>query len=284
MHQVLADAAALHGLRDDHHAQRGVTLPQSQRIAVPTTFNRARRRRLRRARANASPSAVRPLHLVRELPRPGVTVEPAQLHAVRQRRCRARRERNGKRSLDHGISEGTWRSRSCRRSSLRPTAVLGHSWRVPRHLPIQHKFVRTGSTSGRCAAARTQHLRHGAYLTMPVTDPHRIAVPQATTSRAAWCGAARTLEVRPSDARRAALDAADAAVVDEAVQDAHRAWRKTAWATGARVVRVLHRWAALIEAVARARRGGRGLDPPGARCVRATCRSPPKASASSPVR
>ena len=92
---------------------------------------------------------------------------------------------------------------------------------------------------------------------MPAADPHRIDVPQGH-----WIGgrlvrsAARTLEVlRPSDAQPyAALDAADAAVVDEAVQDAHRAWRESTWATGAPRdrARVLRRWADLIEADARA--------------------------------
>ena len=92
---------------------------------------------------------------------------------------------------------------------------------------------------------------------MPEADPHRLDVPQGHYIGGRLVrSAAGTLDVlRPSDGRRyAALDAADAAVVDEAVRNAHRAWRESAWATGAPRdrARVLYRWAELIEADARA--------------------------------
>jgi len=92
---------------------------------------------------------------------------------------------------------------------------------------------------------------------MAEADPHHIDVPQGHYIGGRLVrSAARTLEVvRPSDAQPyAALDAADAAVVDEAVRDAHRAWRESSWATGAPRdrARVLNRWADLIEADARA--------------------------------
>ncbi len=62
----------------------------------------------------------------------------------------------------------------------------------------------------------------------------------------------RGVEVlRPSDAQPyAVLDLGDAETVDNAVRDAQRAWRESAWATGAPRdrARVLRRWADLIEA------------------------------------
>src|SRR4029078_5453729 len=92
---------------------------------------------------------------------------------------------------------------------------------------------------------------------MPEPDPHRLDVPQGHYIGGRLVrSAAGTLDVlRPSDGQRyAALDAAGGAVVDEAAQNAHRAWRESAWATGAPRdrARVLYRWAELIEADPRA--------------------------------
>jgi aldehyde dehydrogenase (NAD+) len=92
---------------------------------------------------------------------------------------------------------------------------------------------------------------------MPDFDPDRIQVPHGHFIGGRLVRThARTLEVlRPSDAKPAsALDAADAATVDEAVRNAHAAWRTSGWADQAprERARVLRRWADLIEADAQA--------------------------------
>jgi aldehyde dehydrogenase (NAD+) len=94
-------------------------------------------------------------------------------------------------------------------------------------------------------------------LAMFAIDPDRIEVPQGHFIGGCLVRTpSHRLEVlRPSDGRPyAALDAADAATVDEAVRDAHRAWRTSGWAVGAPRdrARALHRWADLIEADAQA--------------------------------
>ena len=82
--------------------------------------------------------------------------------------------------------------------------------------------------------------------------PDDITVPQGHFVGGRLVRTAQLIEVvRPSDGQPyAPLDAADAAMVDEAVRDAHRAWRETDWATCAPRdrARVLRRWAELIEA------------------------------------
>lgn len=69
-------------------------------------------------------------------------------------------------------------------------------------------------------------------------------------------GSGKTMEVvRPSDGRAyAALEVADASVVDEAVRNVHRAWQGSEWARCAPRdrARVLRRWADLVEADAQA--------------------------------
>jgi aldehyde dehydrogenase (NAD+) len=87
-------------------------------------------------------------------------------------------------------------------------------------------------------------------------DPDRIDVPQGHFIGGRLVRTPRRIEVeRPSDGRiYASLDAGDAGTVDEAVRDAHRAWRESDWASGAPRdrARVLRRWADLIEADAAA--------------------------------
>jgi aldehyde dehydrogenase (NAD+) len=86
---------------------------------------------------------------------------------------------------------------------------------------------------------------------MLLIDPSRVAVPAAHFIGGRRVPAAEALSVRrPSDGQvHAGLPLADAACVDEAVQDAHRAWTTTDWATRAPRdrARVLRRWADLIE-------------------------------------
>lgn len=86
---------------------------------------------------------------------------------------------------------------------------------------------------------------------MLLIDPSRVAVPAAHFIGGRLVPATESLSVRrPSDGQvHAGLPVADAACVDEAVQDAHRAWTHTDWATRAprERARVLRRWADLIE-------------------------------------
>jgi aldehyde dehydrogenase (NAD+) len=83
-------------------------------------------------------------------------------------------------------------------------------------------------------------------------DPDRIDVPQGHLIGGRLVRTPERIEVaRPSDGSiYASLDAGDARTVDEAVRDAHRAWRESDWASGAPRdrARVLRRWADLIEA------------------------------------
>ncbi|HTN49335.1 MAG TPA: aldehyde dehydrogenase family protein [Burkholderiaceae bacterium] len=90
---------------------------------------------------------------------------------------------------------------------------------------------------------------------MSTALPDRLEVPQGHFIGGRLVRTPQRMEVlRPSDAKPyAALDTADAATVDEAVRDAHRAWREADWSTCAPRDRakVLRRWAELIEADAR---------------------------------
>ncbi len=88
---------------------------------------------------------------------------------------------------------------------------------------------------------------------MPTVDPDRVEVPRGhfIAGRLASTPGRRIEVLRPSDGRPyAALEVADAASVDEAVRDAHRAWRETDWSRRAPRdrARVLRRWADLLEA------------------------------------
>jgi aldehyde dehydrogenase (NAD+) len=86
--------------------------------------------------------------------------------------------------------------------------------------------------------------------------PDHVATPQGHFIGGGLVRTAQRIEVfRPSDGQAyASLDVADAATVDQAVRDAHRAWRECDWATRAPRdrARVLLRWAELIEAHAQA--------------------------------